>query len=679
MKTYPRIFLIIGTLVLLSLACSLTTPFSALINQVRTSIPQSTELPQNDQLENPVKIGSENPDEPIYISGTIPFTSPFFLDGAAEPFVLLEDEAGFVARNLEFNFPLKGQAIGPIDQIDENTLSFSLSLPSVPQGTLVDVDNNGQKDQGIMVFTIAYWSNTWGGPFLEPRDGKGWSTAYASTTTDPDRDNEINGGHLIIWAPDENQGFPSGYGNDQMLFTADDPIQNIPAGYSLVDLDVSPFRIYKEAQPVLELIEGDTAVNDFSDMSYTDAFDAMFNKVSVEYPFTKEKNIDWNALYSEYSVKAANVRNDNDFYRILRDFTYQIPDGHVSVSFNADVFYQEAGGSYGMVLAELSDGSVIVKQVIPGTPADLQGIIAGTQIITWNGQEVREALDDVVPYLGPYSSTQARREGQLIFLTRNAPGTSIEISYQNPGQSPTSAVMISDIEYDSLFAALPYLNQDELALPIEAEIENNSGLGYIRINSFSDDYNLMARLWERAIQGLMDNNIPGVIIDIRVNGGGNMGLALDFAGYFFDQEVPLSQNAYYNDSKGDFEFTDYPSRIVPAPEIYEGAVALLISPDCVSACEGFANAMSQNDRSIIVGNFATAGAFGEVGRGQYSMPADLSMQFPTGRPETMDGKILIEGIGVQPDITVPITSNSVLGARDTVLDSAINALLQKIN
>jgi C-terminal processing protease CtpA/Prc len=89
--------------------------------------------------------------------------------------------------------------------------------------------------------------------------------------------------------------------------------------------------------------------------------------------------------------------------------------------------------------------------------------------------------------------------------------------------------------------------------------------------------------------------------------------------------------------------------------------------------------MSQGDRSIIVGNYPTAGAFGEVGRGQYDLPDDISMQFPTGRPETPDGQLLIEGVGVIPDITVPVTEESVLGGSDTVLEAAVQAILDQVN
>ena len=54
------------------------------------------------------------------------------------------------------------------------------------------------------------------------------------------------------------------------------------------------------------------------------------------------------------------------------------------------------------------------------------------------------------------------------------------------------------------------------------------------------------------------------------------------------------------------------------------------------------------------------------------------MQFPTGRPETLDGELLIEGRGVPLDITVPVTEQSALGLVDAVMDAAVDELLAKI-
>ena len=165
------------------------------------------------------------------ITGTIGITNRFALSDNAEPFVMLEDKSGFVTRDLKHVFPVESQVSGPVTIPDNGLWTYELALPIEPRAPLVDVDNNGQDDQGVQVFVVAYWTNTWGDPFLEPRDGHGWSTAYSSAELDSGQDNEIIGGKMVVWAPDDAQGFPTGFGDDGKLFTDDDPAAPIPAGY----------------------------------------------------------------------------------------------------------------------------------------------------------------------------------------------------------------------------------------------------------------------------------------------------------------------------------------------------------------------------------------------------------------------------------------------------------------
>jgi len=619
-----------------------------------------------------------NSDEPYVITGSIPFTSPFFLEGNAEPFVLLEDEAGFVQRDKEFAFPLEGQAIGPVELVEDGLLRYTLPLPTQPLGTLVDVDQDGETDPGVMVFAIAYWSNTWGDTFLEQRDGRGWSNAYTSAHTDPYREDEIDGGTLLIWAPDSEQRFPTGFGPDGLLFTGDDPTAPVPAGYNLIDLDSAPFRVYKEPNPELALLEGVVAVTDLSGEDYAKAWESLFAKASREYPFTQDKSVNWEALQSDFSPRFAAAGTPDDFYRALHDFTLAIPDTHIGMTFDPDVFFQDYGGSYGMVLAELSDGRVFVREVIPESPAELAGIEPGAELVTWGGLPVDKALDAVVPFLGPHSTAHGARPMKHVFLTRAPVDTRIQVGYQNPEGTAATADLTATVEYDSLFAALPEFGYDEMMLPIEAQVLDDSGLGYLQVTTFSEDYNLMARLWEFHLNQLIEAEVPGLIIDVRNNGGGNGALALDFAGYFFSEGAELSRNLYYNEDSGAFEARGAPSRLEPGPFVFEGPVAVLVGSNCVSACEGFVNAMAHGGRAMVVGHTPTAGAFGEVGRGQYDLPGDISLQFPTGRPETLDGKLLIEGEGVAPDLVVPVTFDSAMGTTDSVLEAAVQALLDRL-
>ena len=287
-----RIILFTAIISAVSLSCSVVPNIIGSPESTSTVVPTPTSLPSQ-----PVIPGASNPDEPVFISGEIPYTSPFFLDTIEQPFVLLEDQSGFIQRDREFVFPLEGQILGPVEVHDDESLTYQLSLPAVPQGTFVDLDNDGTDDTGVQVFAVAYWSNVWGGPFLEEREGKGWSTAYTSTLVDPANNDEITGGTLVVWSPDNEQSFPTGFGEDSLLFTADDPTAPIPAGYNLVDINQEPFVVHKESQPKITLNEGVVEVNDYSEMGYEEAFTKMFEKTSKEYPFTDENSIIWDQLY----------------------------------------------------------------------------------------------------------------------------------------------------------------------------------------------------------------------------------------------------------------------------------------------------------------------------------------------------------------------------------------------
>ena len=148
---------------------------------------------------------------PVVITGELNYTNALFTSGVAEPLVILEDQAGFIDRNEYFILPLESQVIGQItSDFFTSPFSYSLALPLEPAGSLRDVDNDGEDDIGVMVFSIAHWTNKFGDALLEERDlyGGGWSTAYASTraSSDPATRLEINGGKFIIYAPRSGAG-----------------------------------------------------------------------------------------------------------------------------------------------------------------------------------------------------------------------------------------------------------------------------------------------------------------------------------------------------------------------------------------------------------------------------------------------------------------------------------------
>ena len=83
---------------------------------------------------------------------------------------------------------------------------------------------------------------------------------------------------------------------------------------------------------------------------------------------------------------------------------------------------------------------------------------------------------------------------------------------------------------------------------------------------------------------------------------------------------------------------------------------------------------SQLPQVTVLGQYPSNGIMGEVGRGQYTLPGDLSFQIPTGMDQDMKNNIIVEGTGVVPDQLIPITEANVLENRDVILQEAIDFL-----
>ncbi|MDZ4767315.1 MAG: S41 family peptidase [Chloroflexota bacterium] len=622
----------------------------------------------------------------VAVTGTLSYTSLLFTMGVAQPVIILEDQAGFVDRNLGFLMPSASQTLAQLtSNFYESPVTYSLALPIQPQGSLRDVDNDGATDTGVQVYAVAYWNNVFGDPYLERRDlyGGGWSTAYVSTEVSGAQATlyEITGGKLIIYAPDAAQGFPADFGVDGLLFTDDDPIVGVPAGWTVVDLDAEPFSFDRSSNPVIDLIEPDsTALDDFSALSYTAAFDAMLNLFKREYAFTPLKGIDWAALSTEFRPRfeRADAENFPEEYQLaLRDFLWRIPDGHVAVYPLSDAIYNDLiariGGGLGMAIRELSDGRTIATFITPGREADNAGITVGAEIVALAGVPIADWIGANVPVTSPFSTDHVRRLQQQIYAVRFPVGMDVEVTFISDGREVTTT-LTADFEFESYDFANASAATDGYELPVEFELLDN-GFVVARVWSFFDNDLLTIQLWERMIAAVKNNDARGLIIDMRVNGGGSGFLADQMAAYFFDEELVLGGTARYDDSTGTFFLdTNRLQKFYPPPEElrYDGSVAVLVGANCASACEFFAYDMSLEGRAIIVGETPTAGMGGGIT--DFAMPDDLFVRFTVGRAVDADGNIHIEGIGVVPDIVVPVTEESVLDGADTVLNAAIEAL-----
>ncbi len=618
---------------------------------------------------------------PVQITGEVNYTNAFFTSGADEPLIILEDQAGFVDRNRGFLMSEASQVIGKItSNFYVSPFSYSLELPIQPAASLRDVDQDGEQDSGVMIYAIAYWQNVWGDPFLEERDlyGGGWSTAYASTHVDQNASSgyEIIGGKYLVYAPDDQQGFPSSFGEDDKLFTDDDPVVLLPAGYTIIDMDADPFAFDRSREPVIDLIEGEGAAQeDFSALSYPEAFDAMIEMLRDKYAFTELKGVDWDAKKAEFRPQFEDAENNRDpiaYQQALRDFIWSIPDGHHGAPTSQEDFQEAVGGGLGIAVRELDDGRVIVNFLLEGGPAQTAGIQLKAEILELNGTPIGEAISDTIAWSAPFSTEHFRRLQQLRYVTRFPLGTEVEVQYRNPGDSDPQTTRLTTVEeFDSFSASSFNRGLTGFEQPIDYELLD-SGYGYVKIYSFNDSARLTIQLWERLIQTMNDNQIPGLIIDMRQNGGGSGFLADQMAAYFFNEPLVVGNTASYDELKGEF-FADpeLEQRYFLPPENlrYDGNIAVLIGPNCLSACEFFTWNMTQQERAAVVGQYSTGGLGGS--QTPFTMPEGLVLQYSSGRPLDKDGNIIIEGVGVPPTVKVPVDEDTLFAEGDPILEAAI--------
>jgi C-terminal processing protease CtpA/Prc len=679
MKSTHKILTAILALAIASLGCKTLQPAS-------NSRPTATKAPPTQVAPTPTGaptlMAPISANQTFKITGSLKSSSEMqgkFSDNIlfSERQVMLIDMHGFINRDKDWLVPVDSQVIGNIKWQSENASgSYTLILPQIPQGTLNDVDNNDRQDLGVQIFAVDYEPNITGDPFKTGDDSlRGWPGNQASIKVSQDDEQEVTGGKLVVYAPDDKQLFPENFGVDGKLFSADDTAMPIPAGYSIIDLDTTPFTVSQAAVANLPLYESpDAAPKDYSSESYLQAFDHLVEFLRKNYAFNgiASKQPDWNKLVTEIRPRVEQAGNSQDakaYYEALRDFTYAFKDGHSGMDggdFVGEDFRDNYAGGLGYTARILDDQRVLVNSVLVGSPAQSAGLKVGAIITEVDGKAVMDVIKAQPLFFGNQSSEVSILKYKAIMLTRTKPGTLVQITFTNPGEKTKTAKITAEAEVDSLLTELGY-NQSAGLVPVELDIFSQDGkdIGYIKINTNIDDLNLILRLFERGLRLFSEKKVAGIIIDLRENGGG---VPLGLAGYLTDQDIPLGQMEYYDDTAGKFIARGDQGKFTPMQSQYRfDKIAVMVGLQCASACEMEAYAFGQLDGAEIIAQYPSSGIEAEVSKGQVKMPEGIRMQFPTGRIVNPDGSLFLEGVGVQPTIKVPVDEENVLSSEDVVL------------
>ena len=271
-------------------------------------------------------------------------------------------------------------------------------------------------------------------------------------------------------------------------------------------------------------------------------------------------------------------------------------------------------GSYSGVGLEVSHNGneLLVVAPIDDTPAARAGILPGDKIVAIDSASVsRDGLQETI--------------GRL----RGRSGTRVSVSVL---RGPEAELMVFNLRREHIRVAS--VRHDSLA----------PSLGYVRISQFSET---TAAELSRAVDDLTDtyadndDELRGLVLDLRNNPGGILDAAIDVSDLFLTGGVIVSADGRTNEAR----FT----REAGSGDVLDGTpIVVLVNAGSASASEIVAGALQDHHRALIVGT----STFGK-GLVQTVMPLSRgrAIKLTTSRYYTPSGDSIHE-TGIAPDILV---------------------------
>ena len=194
-------------------------------------------------------------------------------------------------------------------------------------------------------------------------------------------------------------------------------------------------------------------------------------------------------------------------------------------------------------------------------------------------------------------------------------------------------------------------------------------VGFIAIDSWSGNVD---REFDVILEKLRDTR--GLIVDVRLNGGGSEPLAKKVAGRFVDKEYVYAYSQYRNGPNHPDLTEKYPRKVQPrGPWRYDRPVLLLIGQKCMSSNESFVSMMAECPQVTTMGD-RTCGSSGNPKF--VNLPAGIEISLPRWIDLLPDGMPLDER-GVKPDVYFPSKQDYFEGDRDDLLRKAVDKLTKQ--
>lgn len=246
------------------------------------------------------------------------------------------------------------------------------------------------------------------------------------------------------------------------------------------------------------------------------------------------------------------------------------------------------------------EGFITVSKVVPGSAAFRQGELKEKDKIIKVAQGEQEpvdvvdmSIDDVLP------------------MIRGKKGTEVRLTVrQEDGTIKTIPIVRDVVVMEDSYAKSAILEHDKAKIKV----------GLIDLRSFYADFEdprgrRSGKDVRAEVQKLIAEEVDGIVIDLRFNGGGSLTDVVDMTGLFIEKG-PVVQVKDRSQRNTVLEDRD-------ANVLYNGPLVILVNAFSASASEILAAALQDYGRAVIIGTSPTT-----FGKGTVQRFVDLNQEIP---------------------------------------------------
>lgn len=288
----------------------------------------------------------------------------------------------------------------------------------------------------------------------------------------------------------------------------------------------------------------------------------------------------------------------------------------------------DTSGTFGGigVYMGFKEGLVFILSVIPGSPGEKVGLMAGDHILAVNSQPVSE--------IDP---------SEIALKIRGEVGSDVELLIHREGEEDKTYTITREV----------------IKVQTVSSKMLDSMLGYIRISNFSEN---SGAEFKDALKKLERENMRGFILDLRQNPGGVITSCIEIANEIVPKGPIVSviqRDGEKEIFSSDLEQAKYP-------------IIVLLDRNSASASELLSGALQDTKAALIVGE--TSYGKGSV-QTVIPMFQDDGLKLTIAKYYTPNGRS-IDGTGIKPDVEVKLEKPLMI-SRDPDTDSSDDLQLAK--